>query len=181
MNIHLNVSPEESYRLEGIAFGLADGLIMCLGLIIGIAEVTSDTRLVIITGIIGGFANAFGNSIGFFMSQSAERALQIHETTEHREKRRIHSKKEILTNTTFAFISTMVAVLALLSPFIVLQMDQAIILTFIVGTTIAFILGRYVGKISHENPYKEGLKYALLAIVGAVLSHFIADLIQLVI
>ena len=45
---------EESYRLEGIAFGLADGLIMCLGLIIGVAEVTSDTRFVIITGIIGG-------------------------------------------------------------------------------------------------------------------------------
>ncbi|MCW3993915.1 MAG: VIT1/CCC1 transporter family protein [Candidatus Bathyarchaeota archaeon] len=67
----------ESYRLEGIAFGLADGLIMCLGLIIGVAEVTSDTRFVIITGIIGGFANAFGNSIGFFMSQSAERAIQI--------------------------------------------------------------------------------------------------------
>jgi VIT1/CCC1 family predicted Fe2+/Mn2+ transporter len=67
-------SPNQSYRLEGIAFGLADGLIMCLGLIIGVAEVTFETRLVIITGIIGGFANAFGNSIGFFMSQSAERA-----------------------------------------------------------------------------------------------------------
>jgi len=67
----------ESYRLEGIAFGLADSLIMCLGLTIGVAEATSDTQLVIITGIIGGFANAFGNSIGFFMSQSAERALQI--------------------------------------------------------------------------------------------------------
>lgn len=44
---------EESYRLEGIAFGLADGLIMCLGLIIGIAEATSNAQLVIITGVIG--------------------------------------------------------------------------------------------------------------------------------
>jgi hypothetical protein len=70
-------TPEESYLLEGIAFGLADGLIMCLGLIIGVAEATSSTNLVIITGIIGGFANAFGNSIGFFMSQSAERALEL--------------------------------------------------------------------------------------------------------
>ena len=93
---------KESYRLEGIAFGLADGLIMCLGLIIEVAEVTSDTRFVIITGIIGGFANAFGNSIGFFMSQSAERALQIHETTYHGVTTRIHSKKEKYTNTFFA-------------------------------------------------------------------------------
>ena len=171
----------QSYRLEGIAFGLADGLIMCLGLIIGVAEVTSDTHLVIITGIIGGFANAFGNSIGFFMSQSAERALQIREATNHGATTRIHSKKEVFTNTIFSFVSTIAAVLILLSPFIFLQMNPATILTFIIGTTISFLLGSYIGKMSSENFYKEGLKYAILAVVGAVVSHLIADLIQLLI
>ena len=169
----------ESYRLEGVAFGLADGLIMCLGLIIGVAEATSSTQLVIITGIIGGFANAFGNSIGFFMSQSAERALQIHETTNHGAKTRIHSKREIFTNSIFSFSSAIAAVLILLSPFTFLSMNHAAILTFIIGTTMAFILGSYVGKISHENLYKTGIKYALLAILGAIISHFIADGIQL--
>ena len=169
----------ESYRLEGVAFGLADGLIMCLGLIIGVAEATSSTHLVIITGIIGGFANAFGNSIGFFMSQSAERALQIHETTNHGASTRIHSKREIFTNSIFSFSSAIAAVLILLSPFTFLSMNHAAILTFIIGTTMAFILGSYVGKISHENLYKTGIKYALLAILGAIISHFIADGIQL--
>jgi len=171
---------EESYRLEGIAFGLADGLIMCLGLIIGVAEVTSDTLFVIITGIIGGFANAFGNSIGFFMSQSAERALQL-QSIDHGAMTRIHSKREIFTNTLFAFTSTIAATLLLLSPFTCLYMNDAVILTFVIGTVMAFILGSYVGKTSHENPYKEGLKYALLAILGAIISHFIADCIQLLI
>ncbi len=171
---------DESYRLEGIAFGLADGLIMCLGLIIGVAEATSDTKLVIITGVIGGFANAFGNSIGFFMSQSAERALQIHETTEHGATTRIHSKREIFTNTLFAFASTIAATLALLSPFTCFCMSQAAMLTFIIGTAMAFLLGSYVGKISHENPYKTGLKYALLAVLGAIISHYIADCILLI-
>ena len=172
---------EESYRLEGIAFGLADGLIMCLGLIIGVAEVTSNTRLVIITGIIGGFANAFGNSIGFFMSQSAERALQIHEIADHGATTRIHSKREVFTNSLFSFASTIAAVLILLSPFTFLCMNHATILTFMIGIIMAFILGSYIGKISYENPYKEGLKYVLLAILGAVISHFIADCIQLLI
>jgi len=167
--------------LEGIAFGLADGLIMCLGLIIGVAEATSDTQLVIITGIIGGFANAFGNSIGFFMSQSAERAIQIHETTEHGAITRIHSKREIFTNTLFAFASTIVATLVLLSPFTCFCMSHAAIVTFIIGTIMAFILGGYVGKISRENPYKTGLKYALLAILGAIISHLLADCIQLLV
>jgi predicted membrane protein (TIGR00267 family) len=171
----------QSYRLEGIAFGLTDGLIMCLGLIIGVAEVTSDTRLVIITGIIGGFANAFGNSIGFFTSQSAERALQIQETTNHGVKTRIHSKREVYTNTLFSFASTIGAVLILLSPFLLLQMTAATILTFIIGTTASFLLGSYIGKMSSENPYIAGLKYAILAMVGAVVSHLMADLIQLLI
>ena len=172
---------EESYRLEGIAFGLADGLIMCLGLIIGVAEATSNAKLVIITGIIGGFANAFGNSIGFFMSQSAERALQIHEITDHGATTRIHTKREVFTNSLFAFTSTIVATLVLLAPFTFLSMDHATITTFIIGTTMAFILGSYVGKTSHENPYKTGIKYALLAILGAIISHYIADFIQLII
>ena len=165
--------------MEGIAFGLADGLVMCLGLIIGVAEATSNTQLVIITGIIGGFANAFGNSIGFFMSQSAERALQIHETVEHGAKRRIHSKKEIFMNSVLSFISTIATTLVLLSPFMLLSMNHATIFTFIMGTTIAFILGSYIGKISHENPYKTGFKYGLLAVLGAIISHYIADCVQL--
>lgn len=172
-------SSKESYRLEGIAFGLADGLIMCLGLIIGVAEATSQTRLVMITGIIGGFANAFGNSIGFFMSQSAERALQIHETKDHGATTRIHSQKEVFINSVFAFVSTIAATLVLLSPFVFLLMNQATILTFIIGTTTAFILGSYIGRTSHESPYKTGLKYALLAILGAVVAHYIAEGIQL--
>ncbi len=170
---------EESYRLEGIAFGLADGLIMCLGLIIGVAEATVNTQLVIITGIIGGFANAFGNSIGFFMSQSAERALQIHETTNHGATTRIHSRKEIFVNSIVSFASTIAATFVLLGPFVFLLMDQAVIITFIIGVILAFALGSYVGKISHENPYKAGVKYASLAIIGAIISHYIADFIQL--
>lgn len=170
-------SSDEKYRLEGVAFGLADGLIMCLGLIIGVAEATSNTTLVIITGIIGGFANAFGNSIGFYMSQSAERALQI-QTTNHGKATRVHSVREISINTLLAFTSTIIATLILLCPFLCLAMDYAVPLTFILGGIIAFILGSYVGKISNINPHKTGVKYALLAIIGAMLSHLIADCAQ---
>jgi len=172
---------ETSYRLEGIAFGLADGLIMCLGLIIGVAEATSDPKLVIITGVIGGFANAFGNSIGFFMSQSAERGLQIRETIEHGVTTRIHSKTEVLVNSIFSFASTITASIFLITPFMLLNMDTAPILSFTIGIIMAFILGSYVGIISRENPYKNGLKYTILAIVGALVSHIIADLFQIAI
>ena len=112
------------------------------------------------------------------MSQSAERALQI-QTANHGATTRIHSKKEIFTNSLLSFASTILATLALLSPFTCFCMSDAAIITFIIGIIMAFILGGYVGKISHEHIYKTGLKYALLAILGAVISHYIANGIQL--
>jgi len=168
---------ETSYCLEGIAFGLADGLIMSLGLIIGVAEATTDSRLVIIAGVIGGFANAFGNSIGFYMSQSAERGLQIHEATEHKVITRVHSKREIYLSSGLAFLCSIGISFMLLIPFILLNMATAIILAFVLGTLVAFSLGSYVGKISSENKWYSGLKYSAIAFLGAIISHLIADLI----
>ncbi len=170
---------ETSYSLEGIAFGLADGLIMSLGLIIGVAEATTDPRFVVIAGVIGGFANAFGNSIGFYMSQSAERGLQIHETTEHGVGVNVHSKKEIHVNSALAFLCSIAVSVALLSPFIFLNMTTAVIIAFVLGILIAFTLGSYVGKLSEENRWRCGLKYAIIAFLGAIISHLVADLLTI--
>lgn len=170
---------ETRYGIEGISFGLADGVICFLGLTIGVAEATNNTSMVIIAGIIGGLADAFGNSIGFYMSQSAERAVQIHETEEHGVITRVHSRREVVMSSFFSFIATIIALTILLFPFAFFDMTIATILTFIFGTILAFILGSYVGKLGKDNPYKMGFKYAVLAIVGAVISHFVGDLLSL--
>jgi len=173
------VEEETSYRMEGIAFGMVDGMILCLGLTIGVAEATHDPRLVIITGIIGGLANALGNAIGFFMSQSTERGLQIHETTEHGVTTRIHSKKEIYINTACSFLATIATLVILVSPFVLFDIATAVTATFLLGAILSFLLGGYVGKLSRENAYWTGLKYAVLAIVGAVISHMVGDILQI--
>ena len=173
------VEEETSYRMEGIAFGMVDGMILCLGLTIGVAKATSSSNLVIITGILGGLANALGNSIGFFMSQSAERGLQIHETIEHGVTTRIHSKKEILINSAFSFLAAIATLIILVSPFVLFDIVTAVTLTFLLGAVLSFLLGTYVGKLSRENAYWTGLKYAVLAIVGAVISHVVGDLLQI--
>ena len=86
----------------------------------------------------------------------------------------------MLINSLFSFASTIAVVLVLLLPFTCLSLNHATALTFVIGPAIAFVLGSYVGKIGRDNPYTTGLKYVILAVLGAVISHFIADLIQLV-
>jgi len=169
---------ETGYRMEGFAFGLADGIICFIGLTIGVAEATFNPTLVIISGIIGGLADAFGNSIGFFVSQATERGVQIHETKEHGVKTRIHSTKEVWMSGVVSFLATILALIILLSPFLFFDISTAVVLTFSVGMILSFVLGGYVGRLSGESPYKTGLKYAMLALVGAVVSYLIGDFLK---
>ncbi len=166
---------ENAYMLEGVSFGLVDGLVCLLGMTMGVAEATRSPTLVIITGIVGGIANAFGNSIGFFISQSTERGVQIHEAKEHGVRTRIHSQMEVLMSGALSFFATVLPLMILLIPYLLLSVENAIVLTFLLGTALTFVLGTYVGKLSGEGPYRTGLKYAALAVAGAVISYLIGD------
>ncbi|KPV62599.1 MAG: VIT family protein [Candidatus Bathyarchaeota archaeon BA2] len=109
------------------------------------------------------------------MSQSAERGLQIHETTEHGVTTRIHSEKENAINTVCSFLATTATLIILVSPFVLFEIATAVTLTFLLGAVLSFLPGAYVGKLSRENAYGTGLKYAVLAIVGAVIAHVVGD------
>jgi predicted membrane protein (TIGR00267 family) len=169
---------EPHFLMESIAFGLTDGVICFLGIIVGVARATGDTTLVLIAGIVGGIADALGNSIGFFVSQETERAVQIR-GAEQGNNTHVHSKKEVWMSGIFSFLATMVALILLLAPFTFLTVWSATTLSFIIGTIAAFILGTYVGKISNTNPYKCGLKYAIITITGAVISYLVGEILHI--
>ncbi len=110
------------------------------------------------------------------MSQSAQRGLQIHETTEHGVTAKVHSKKEIYLNCIFAFVCSVAISIVLLSPFILPNMATAVISAFALGVSVAFFLGSCIGKLSKEKSRISGLKYAFTALLGAIISHLVADL-----
>lgn len=169
---------EAHFLMESIAFGLTDGVICFLGIIVGTARATSDPRLVIVLGIIGGIADALGNSIGFFVSQETERAVQIRGVKEGNNTR-IHSKKEVWLSGIFSFLATVLVLVLLLSPFMFLSIWLATTVSFIIGTITAFILGIYVGKLSKGNPCKSGIKYAFITIAGAVISYALGEVLHM--
>jgi len=172
------------YWMEGMAFGLADGIICCLGLIMGVAEATvalplmERRSLIIASGILGGLANAFGNSIGFFLSQETERSVQIHEA-ELGIKTRIHTKREVLMSGVLSFSATLLTLFLLITPFVFLDIQISLITAFTLGTALSFSMGSYVGKLSNGNLFKTGLKYAVLAVIGALVSYAIGNLLNI--
>ena len=170
---------ELHYLMESIAFGLTDGIICFLGIIVGVARATSDPTIVIIASIAGGIADALGNSVGFFISQTTERAVQMYGVEQGTESR-VHSKKEVWMSGVFSFLATIVALILLISPFTFLSIWNATYVSFTIGTIMSFILGSYVGKIAKENPYKSGLKYATITIAGALVAYFVGEILDII-
>lgn len=166
------------YLMESIAFGMTDGVICFLGIIVGVASATSDTKAVIIASIVGGVADALGNSIGFFVSQSTERAVQMVDA-EQTNNTRIHSKKEVYLSGIFSFLATVVVMLLLIWPFMFLTVWRATSASFIMGTILALGMGFVIGKLEKGNPYKCAVKYAGITIAGAVICYGVGELLQI--
>jgi predicted membrane protein (TIGR00267 family) len=168
---------EAHFFMESVAFGLTDGVICFLGIIVGTARATTDPRLVIVLGIIGGIADALGNAIGFFVSQATERAVQMR-GAEQGDNTHVHSKREVWMSGIFSFLATIFTLVLLLAPFTFLSVWPATTVSFIIGTISAFILGMYIGKLGKENQYVCGIKYALITIAGALVAYVLGEVLH---
>jgi len=168
---------------QGIAMGLMDGLITLLGIIIGVGAATSDSRVVIISGLIGGISNSFGTSIGFYTSENAERGQQILFYKKRRSKRKdleyIHSPSEIIGSTVLSFVAGVVALVLPIIPFFLSSNVQlSMVSSLIISVTLLFMLGYYIGRTSETDGVRSGVKYVVLGIASAFIAFILGELLK---
>jgi predicted membrane protein (TIGR00267 family) len=168
---------------QGIAMGLMDGLITLLGIIVGVGVATGDTRLVIISGLIGGISNSFGTSIGFYTSENAERGQQIEFYKRSKGTRKdlqyIHSHTEIISSTILSFIAGAFAIVLPLLPFLLLSdIIASMVSSLIISAMLLFVLGYYIGKINNTGRLRSGLKYVFLGIMSTIVAFALGELLK---
>jgi predicted membrane protein (TIGR00267 family) len=152
---------------QGVAFGTMDGLITILGVVIGIATATQNSGVVVLSGLVAGLANAFGNTFGFYASELAERAEHI------QENQHVSSMAETRRSTLLAFAYSLASTLVVVAPFFIFRLTYAMITSLILALALLFALGAVVGKFSHASSWKFGIRYVLLGLAGAALSFVI--------
>ena len=87
--IHENLDPHHhNSQLSDIILGGQDGLVNTLGVILGVAAATSDTRIVIAAGMAAAFAESVSMAAVAYTSRQADHAL--YESEMQREHRHIH-------------------------------------------------------------------------------------------
>jgi len=69
-----------------VVFGLEDGLVSTLGVVIGIAAATQDLRTIIISGLVVIFVEAISMGAGTYLSTKSEKELRQHFLNEEAEE-----------------------------------------------------------------------------------------------
>jgi predicted membrane protein (TIGR00267 family) len=157
---------------QGVAFGTMDGLITILGVVIGVATATESSAIVVISGVIVGVANSIGNCFGFYASELAERAEHI------QENQHVSSMAETRRSTFLAFVTSLASMSVLVVPFALLtSLSHAMSVSLGIALAMLFGLGVSVGRLSREGPWKFGIRYVLLGLIGAALSFVVGSIL----
>ena len=157
---------------QGTAFGIMAGIITILGVVIGTSEATNSTSLVVVSGLMAGVADAFGNSVGFYASELAERGEHI------RENAHVAPSTEVHMSTVNSFISSLIAMLVPVLPFVFLPPMQAMTAAVSIAMVVLFALGSYVGHLIGLSRFRFGLRYVILGLIGSGLSYLIGNLLK---
>jgi VIT1/CCC1 family predicted Fe2+/Mn2+ transporter len=94
LNYHLNGDPhQQALNLSDVILGGQDGLVNVLGVILGVAAATSDSRIVIAAGLAATFAESISMGAVAYTSQLAENDL--YHSEREREYRHIHLAPDV--------------------------------------------------------------------------------------
>ncbi|VVB73903.1 VIT family protein [uncultured archaeon] len=81
---HPGESIEKESNIREIIFGAEDGFVSTLGLVLGMASATNDSKVVIIAGAVYVIAEAFSMAAGTYLSSKAEK--QFYQSKMERER-----------------------------------------------------------------------------------------------
>ena len=169
-------------RLKDIILGGQDGLVNVLGLTLGVAAATETTRIVLISGLAGTFAESISMAAVAYTSTKAARDYY----------RRMARKKAISRELIEEYrhpgeeawlvgISAVVGSLIPLIPFFLTTVGRGIIYSLIISTIVLFCTGAYKAKITIGDWKKAGIEMAAIGMSAAIAGYLVGKILGVVV
>lgn len=153
----------ETNGKQGLAFGVMEGTILQLGLMLGLS-VTNNREVTVIALLVTALADALANAAGLHVSQEAEGH---------------HDKKEVLKSTVYCFASTFLVMAFLATPiFLFDNYSNAIIVSSTLAIIILGTLGFFVARKRNETVWKISLEYILMGAGVAIVSYLLGESVK---
>ena len=166
-------------RLKDIILGGQDGLVNVLGLTMGVAAATFQTRIILIAGLAGTFAESISMAAVAYTSVKTAKAYYTSEIRHHR-LRAGSTPEEYhhpLESAGIVGISAVIGSLIPLLPFFFLEVSQAIPVAWVISALALFGIGAYKAKLTVGDWKKSGMEMALIGIIAAFAGYLIGRLL----
>lgn len=144
--------------LRDIILGGQDGLVNVLGVTLGIAAASGDTRFVLAAGLAATFAESFSMAAVAYTSS-------------------LDGSRAILDALIVGF-SAILGSLIPLAPFVFLPIPAGIKVSLIVSASCLFLLGVYKSKVTAVPFWRGGIQIALIGIAAASAGYLVGLLFR---
>ena len=138
---------------RSFVFGVEDSVVSTVGLVSGIAIVGSARPVILLTGVILVFVEAFSMAVGDLLSDNAMRELSA------KEERPLHLS---FVQALVMFFSYLLSGFFVLVPYIIFSPSVALPVSIAISIAILFMLGAYSGKVARVSVWKNGVTMAVI-------------------
>lgn len=158
-----------------IIFGLEDGIVSTLGVLVGIAIGTNSRSTIVLSGLVVIFVESLSMAAGTYLSSKSQ--LEIHLAQDkknpfrslfHRHPRNLPVKESL-----FMGMSYVIGGLVSLISFFIFSPVAAIIPAVFISSLFLFSVGFYKGKLAKINSVKSGLEMVLISTVVSFVGYLI--------
>ena len=139
---------------RNFVFGVEDSLVSTVGLLSGIAIAGTPKRIIILTGVVLIFVEAFSMASGSFLSEAEA------EDISNKYNKKTH--KNSLLSGIIMFVSYFFSGFIPLLPYTFLPAQQALKYSILFSLIALLILGIIGGKVSHKSLWKNALRTILV-------------------
>ncbi len=154
--------------LRNVIFGVADSLVSTVGLLAGIDVAGTSRHIIVLTGIVYAFVEAFSMAVGSFLSEQTAEEYEV--------------KREVSDGGPFAagavmFVAFILASFIPIVPYILFGLAGALWLSIGLSIIALFIVGIVSAKIVKVDVWSHGVKMMLLGgaaiVIGVIVGKFI--------
>lgn len=145
-------------NLRDVILGGQDGLVNVLGVTLGVAAASGDTRLVLAAGLAATFAESVSMAaVAYTSSLAVERAL--------------------VSSLIVGFSAIFGSFIPLL-PFLFLPLSEGILIALSISAGALFFLGMYKAKLLGGSLLGNGLQIAVIGIVSALVGYAVGTIFR---
>ncbi len=167
----------KGFDLKDIILGGQDGLVNVLGVILGVAAATYDSKIIIIAGLAATFAESISMAAVAYTSTDAVLSYYTNKLKKTKLINLIEKEYENPKKSAFIVgLSALLGSIIPLIPFLFLSVKLGIIFSLILSGLALFLIGSIKGSLTKSNWFKSGIQILTIGMLAALAGYLIGYL-----